>query len=540
MSAKIKEFWEKAKGIFLKLNKKVRLLICGSLVVLLAIAIVATIALNTKSYVVLFTGLSSDEASDIITFLKESGMTNYRLEGADTITVPEGMEAQLKANLLMQGYPKSGYAYDTYRSAINTMSTESDRTIALLQDLQDRMAAVIRCFDGVKSAVVNIVAQEDSRYILDKNSMTKAKASVMVTMDGSANLSQEQADAIMNLVAHSVQGLEIDDITVSDNHSNIFVPSDGAGSASGSSQLKLQLEDQVNRSTRGKILEVLAPIYGENNLRISVNSVVDVTHTVGESTSFELPEYAADGSTGGRGIIGTEVFDNELTRGEGNTAGGAAGTTTNADVPTYPNANLQDNNNDPYVRQSGDVTYDTNTKKEQTERRAGVITDLTVAVTINSESGAGVNIDNLTTHIASASGIVREMQGEKISILSSPFYTEQAPGGILPNAGNLPFQTWILYAAAGGLALLLLVLFLILAVRKKRKKQLSEEFNSLLDDHMSPLTAQAEPAGVDIMTIKTEKSMELRKTIRQFAEENPEIAAYMLKNWLKGEDEQRA
>jgi flagellar M-ring protein FliF len=28
--------------------------------------------------------------------------------------------------------------------------------------------------------------------------------------------------------------------------------------------------------------------------------------------------------------------------------------------------------------------------------------------------------------------------------------------------------------------------------------------------------------------------MELRKTIRQFAEENPEIAAYMLKHWLRG------
>ena len=42
--------------------------------------------------------------------------------------------------------------------------------------------------------------------------------------------------------------------------------------------------------------------------------------------------------------------------------------------------------------------------------------------------------------------------------------------------------------------------------------------------------------GADIMEINTEKSMELRKTVRQFAQNNPEIAAQMVKAWLKGDD----
>jgi flagellar M-ring protein FliF len=46
-----------------------------------------------------------------------------------------------------------------------------------------------------------------------------------------------------------------------------------------------------------------------------------------------------------------------------------------------------------------------------------------------------------------------------------------------------------------------------------------------------------EPVGADVMTIQTEKSLELRKSIRKFAEENPELAAQMIKSWLRGGEE---
>ena len=49
--------------------------------------------------------------------------------------------------------------------------------------------------------------------------------------------------------------------------------------------------------------------------------------------------------------------------------------------------------------------------------------------------------------------------------------------------------------------------------------------------------ATAPTGGADIMDINTEKSMELRKTLRQFVQTNPEVAAQMLKTWLRGEEE---
>lgn len=540
MNEKIKSLWEQLKGLYFKMNKKVRLLLSGTLIVAIVVAIVVALFLSSRPYAVLFTGLSAEESRTIIAYLDESGVTAYRLEGSDTITVPSSMEAKLKATLLMQGYPKSGFSYETYRASVGTMSTESDRNIAYLQDLQDRMAGVIRCLDGVKASVVTIVQEEDRRYVLDSSSMTKASASVMVTMNSGSPLSTQQADAIRNLISRSVKGLDIDNIAISDSLGNTYSGGDVSTANSGdASHLKLQLEEQVNRTLRSQIMQVLTPLFGADNIRIAVNSTVDVRHLVGESTTYKEPTWAADGSTGGKGIIGSQIYDQEVVRGDGKTTGGVAGTTSNSDINTYVQNSAQVNGNETYIRDNGTTNYQVDTNKEQVERWAGTVADVMVSVTLNSEAAVGINRDNLMEHIARASGIIPELQDTRISVYLGPFY-EEAPSGLLPITNALPFPAWMLYAAAGGLALLLILLTLILILRKKRKKKLSKEFNDLLDDHNASSNMHGEPAGVDIMTIKTERSMELRKTIRQFAEENPEIAAYMLKSWLRGEDEQHA
>ena len=49
--------------------------------------------------------------------------------------------------------------------------------------------------------------------------------------------------------------------------------------------------------------------------------------------------------------------------------------------------------------------------------------------------------------------------------------------------------------------------------------------------------ANSNGAGADVMNIQSERSIELRHDIRKFAEDNPEIAAQMLRTWLRGDDD---
>ena len=107
MSEKIKKLWETTKERLKKVSKKAYIII-GIVVVVLAAAL--AFALNNKPYSVLFTGVSSSEASSILSFLEGQGITDYKVENNDTILVPKGKEDALKARLVMEGYPQSGYA----------------------------------------------------------------------------------------------------------------------------------------------------------------------------------------------------------------------------------------------------------------------------------------------------------------------------------------------------------------------------------------------------------------------------------------------
>ena len=91
------------------------------------------------------------------------------------------------------------------------------------------------------------------------------------------------------------------------------------------------------------------------------------------------------------------------------------------------------------------------------------------------------------------------------------------------------------------------MLVLILVLRKKKKKKIAEEeaqkqaefdmaefLKAAADSQMAGANAAA---GADVMNIQSERSIELRHDIRKFAEDNPEIAAQMLRTWLRGDDD---
>ncbi len=534
MDAKLKNVWEKIKGFFSNMNKKVRIFLGVALAVLLAAVAAFVIWSNNQPYRVLFTGLSDSEASSIMSFLEENGITDYQIKG-DSIWVRSEQENQLKAKLLMSGYPKSGYLYDSYFNNVTGMSTNSERNTAFLIALQERLEAIIRYFDDVKEAKVNISPGKDQTYVLDDKSKVNASAAVFVTLRGSTKLSNQQAAAIRTMVSRSVQGLSIEDVSITDNLGNRY-SSDGSGVSSlgDGSELKLRLEEETNNKVRTNVMQALADVYGADNVRVAVNSVVDVSRRVIESTEYSQP----GGANTGAGLIGSETWFYQVTRGEDPAAGGAVGTTTNSEIPEYVEGQLQVDGNENYAGSSGSKDYDTNKTTQQTEVVAGTVTDISVAVTINEKSpnAGSINQDALLRHVAMASGIGSDDPASRIHIIMAPFYSEDPTVPVLPGVPEIP--QWALYAAGGGLLVFLLLLLLIMRIRKNRKKKKQAKLQAaLMPEELGHMPAASIEMGADIMEVNTEKSMELRKVVRQFSQNNPEIAAQMIKGWLKGDED---
>ena len=547
---KAKAFLGKAKERLKKISKKVWIAIAAVLVVLI-VATAVVLTLNKEEYAVLITQVSNSEAADVLTFLTEQGVTDYKMEDGNTILVPESQETALKARLLMANLTETG---SYYMENLSAFSTNEERSYADRRDLEMKMAGVIRTFDNVIDATVNITPGENRAYILDSGNVVKASAAVKVTMMEGKMLSDGQAQAIQEFVAHSVQGLEIESVSIVDSVGNIYLTGDALNGDA--SALKMQFQQAMENRIRTNVMNVLSPFFGEDNVRVGVTCEVEVNRTTEERNETILPPYAQDGSTDGRGIVGSEHQEGFVGRPGDNPAGGIPGTETNGDLPEYVEGLLDPQDGDNSIYANKQIDYDNSHSVINIDNNGAVkMTDCSVAVSVNARTAGDFNISDIQRHTAKAAGITGEMDpitGEeildnKISVVSMEFYdptiNNGGPGGEKGEGQSVPL--WVFIAAGAGLLLFIILLTVILLMRRKKRKKLEAQQEQERREMEAMLAAaglseegEAEAqAGADVMDLELERSMELRKDIRQFVSDNPEIAAQMIKIWLKGGDD---
>ena len=496
----------------------------GVLAVLVLLAVIAVVVSN-QPYTTLFSDLNQTDMSAILSYFSDNGITDYRVDG-DAILVPESQKESLMAQVLVAGYPSAGYSYSTYLDNVGSLTTEAERNQLVLYDLQDYMAAVICNMEGVESAQVLLTPGQDHTYVLDSGNKVDATAAVQVTMEAGKTLTEGQVNAIRNLVSHGMQGLNVENVVIEDTYGNSYSAGDDFTDLEDASALKLKLEEQCNNNIRTRVMQALLPLFGEDNVQVSVNTVVDVDRTYTDTTDYSLEDWAQGKDDG---IIGSQIWDDEIVRGEGDTAGGVAGTQSNADLNTYVNEQLQPDGNEQVISSSGQTDRLVDTEKQQVEHVAGYISDVMVSVTVNQAAAGSVDAQSLYSHVARAAGISTADQQDKISILIAPFYEDQG-GQILPTPAGVP--GWAVYAAIGGAALFLVLMLIMLIIHRIRVKKRRKQAQMAAPVSV-PEPAEAAVPQADIMEMQTEKSMELRQDVRKLAEENPEIAAQMVKNWLR-------
>ena len=546
LDVKIKGFFEKVKDFFKKMSKKTRLVL-GATTAVLIIGIVAfVIWANNKPYEVLWTGQSSSEASSVLSWLSENGVTDYKVQG-DSILVPADRVNVLKGQLVLAGYPKNGYLFDVYFDHINSLSTTSEQDRVWLMGLEEKMRSVICTLDGIRDATVSITLGKDRTYILEDN-VTESSAAVTLELDGSTQLSSRMVNAIAGVVAHAVEGLTIDNVIITDQYYNSYTAGDAISSISEASALKVKLEQETSNNVRSQVFQVLGSVYGQDNVKVAVNCNVDVSRKIIEDTQYSQPTGAPDD---GGGLIGSQTWFWQVARDGLATTGGVVGTPSNSEIPNYMNNGGALDGEEDYAAGQGSNERDNNKRVEQSEVLAGTITDIGIAVTINANASNAWAVDEamLKSHVAAAANIGGEDPESRVSVLIAPFHADTVVGPISP---ILPVPDYVLYIAAGVLVLLLILAIVLMIVGRKRKKKQQLEEQRLLEEQqgqaltleeaeaIAAATAAATASGgtgADIMEINTEKSMELRKAVRQFAQNNPEIAAQMIKTWLRGGEE---
>ena len=542
MEEKAKDVWQKVKESVGGLSKTVKgIIIAGIVIALVVIAIVLATGSKTQ-YNELFTNLTGEDMTKVCAYLTETGAT-FEVKGDDTIMVPADQEAKLKAGVIGGGYLDSGANYNLYLDNISSLSTESDRAQLNLYQLQDRLEATIRNLADVHDATVNIALGEDRRFVLSQENTIEASASVVVTMNDDAPINAKLAEAIKNIINHAVAGLVIDNVDIRDSQGNTYDGTDG-GDVSDIAAKRMEIEDSVNKRLTKQVLGVLEPVYGTGNVAVAVNTTVGMSSEYSESTKYDQPDWAKENADG-EGIIGKKEWSGYIGYGDDN-AGGVVGTQPNSDFNNYME-NPQLNGNEQELQGSGSKTFENDKTVTQSQRMAGYIEDVTVSVTINSNVPNQTSVDALTEHVANAVGLTPN-QTDKISVLTAPFYTQEEPNepvnndDIIANIfGDVPL--WVYLALLAGLFLFMTLFAVFMLLGRRRSRRQIQQLEPVVDMGpalLEPIEEEPEPAGADIMDVHTEKSMELRRSVRELAENNPEIAAQAIKALLRGDEESNA
>ncbi|MBN7773772.1 flagellar basal-body MS-ring/collar protein FliF [Clostridium aminobutyricum] len=515
LELQLKQIRQQLAEINGKLSKRTKIIIAIAAILVVAIAFAAAFALNKVSYGVLYTGLSESEAVEVMSLLETQSIP-YKSSGG-VIYVPDDQVDKIKVNLATQGYPKSGFTYDVFTNNVDLLTTDFEKSQYALFDLQNRMASNIKLFAGVKDATVTIALANEQKYVLEEDKKESTASVVVVMKDGEAP-SKEKVKGIQRLVAKGVPGLEISNVEVVDGNGEA-VTDNGEESQEGSTQLKMAVEKQTESSIKGKILHLLQPVFGQENIRVSVKCSVDIDKKIKEIINY-IP------SQDNKGVISKENTNYEI-QGQGTVSSGIVGTESNADIPVYPGVTTD--GNDVYFENQRAFDYLVSQVKEQVQSDAGELTDTTVSVAVDSADLTNKKAQELRELIAVTAGIPVDQADSKIAIFNANFYQEDTvpTSGLVEIFEQHPYLKFLIPAVIALLIALALVAVLLIK-RAKVKKQAAE----LANEELPPDQNVEELLRLD--DIAKSREEELREQIRDFADTNPEISAQLLKTWIRG------
>jgi flagellar M-ring protein FliF len=244
----------------------------------LAVALTAAVTLyqwrDQASYKPLFGAHEKVSASDMMGVL-EAEHIPYRVHpDSGQVLVPAGALGKARMLLAAKGVTAqlpAGLELMDHNDPLGVSQFVQD--VRFRRGLEGELAQSILTLDAIAAARVHLAIARSSSFVAGDGE--KSSASVVVTVKPGRKLSNEQIAAIINMVSGSVANLAPGRVSLVDQAGN-FLSSrvdladgfDAAGSGDSA-------EQHYTGEVRANVGELLGPVLGANNFKVSVTADVD-------------------------------------------------------------------------------------------------------------------------------------------------------------------------------------------------------------------------------------------------------------------------
>ncbi len=528
----LKSTVDKVSGYFAKLEKGQKVRFTILLVFMISVLVSAAILLNQRSYSVLYSGMKPEDAGKVMNLLQEMNV-DAKTRGSDTILVENSTVDQVRMELAAQGYPNSGFNYDIFAKAAGLGTTDMEKKVYYQFQLQEHIRQTLLKMNKVDDAVVTLSLPEESLFVLEEHSKP-ATAAVMLMLVPGEKLARTEVRAIAELVATSISGLKTDDVRIVDSQMNLYEVNQEDEIGNINSQMELAAT--VKNNLQQQIKNLLCPVFGPDHVLAEVNVQLNFDKSATESIEFAPPQGSEAGLAASLSEFSEKI--NNMS------SGGVAGIDPNGAAPEYPAGDLDGGS---YEKISRDVTYRLNETKTLLERAQGKIEDLSVAVILDSASGAAGYIESVQELVARAVGVA----ADSVTIQMMPFWQEA--GLTDPDQDPFKQQTLLMtlldkgntrrtiILALAGIVIMLLALLMVLSLRSKEpvydyyygQEQAympGAPLHMAVDEDLTAQATEPEAPRLDFDSKDTNLNQ-----LEEYIDKSPEAVAQLLKSWLSDE-----
>ncbi|MFQ6370320.1 flagellar basal-body MS-ring/collar protein FliF [Shewanella sp. YIC-542] len=494
--------------------------------------------------------MDTDQQVQVLDVLDKSRIP-YKLD-VDVIKVPEDQYQQVKLLLSRAGVSTSAESKDFLNQDSGFGVSQRMEQARLKQSQEMNLARAIEELNSVSRAKVILALPKENVFARTRS----APSATVVVTTRKGGLGQEEVDAIVDIVASAVHGMEPGKVTVTDANGRLL-NSGSQDAVSARARREIEIVQQKEQEYRNKIDSILIPILGPENFTSQVDVNMDFTAVEQTAKRFnpDLPALRSE-----------MVVDNKSVNGSSN--GGVPGALSNqppmaANIPQQATGDSGDKTMASSSHNEATRNYELDTTISHTKQQVGNVRRVSVSVAVDFKSGAA-GADGQTTRVPRTeeemANIRRLLEGaigfntqrgDVIEVVTVPFMDQ-----LLEELPPTPMweQEWFWRAVKmilAGLAILLLVLFVVKPVVKRLifpeeakmpdEPQLGHELADIEDQYAADTLGMlhkhdaeysyAEDGSILIPTLH--KDDDMIKAIRALVANEPELSTQVVKNWLQ-------
>ena len=540
---------------FSALDRTQRLRLGLGVVLLVAAAIAAVVMGRQQDYRVLFSNLSDKDGGAIIAQLSQMNVPYRHTEGGGAIMVPSDRVHDVRLRLASQGLPKGTVSGFELMEGNRFGVTQFQERLNFQRGLEGELTRTIQSLSSVQSARVHLALPQQNGFFREQQ---KPSASVLVSLYPGRVLDRAQLAGIVHLVASSVPEMPPTAVSVLDDTGKLLSQSPEPGSGNAVDAQQMQYVQQIEQQYTRRIMEILEPVVGRNNIKAQVTAELDFSQTDSTQEQYR-PNQAPEAST----IRSQQVLETKESASGSSTGVGVAGAVANQPPapsaapinganPAPQAAGQQQGTDSGSSKRESTTNYEVDKTVRVTRGNNWAIKRVNAAVVINYQSvtdnkGKVENKPLSAEQLEQMTALVRETvgynkdRGDSVNLMNAPFQpatvvADDTPLWKQPEtvelARNLAWPLGMSLFAA--MVLLGLVRPALKALGQPKAIPMAGAQLDAVEADTPERPALPAPAKQDQQAVATPEQLRLEEA-RALARSNPVAVANIVKNWVNGD-----